>query len=149
MSKQAQWISCKTQSSPINWFVSILSSFRKKATHPMGTSLDLPGTSGQRRSCLTSCQFCGWNSPLRLALIKGGPDFGYRPEFIINLQSWLINYLRARKIIFLTLEAKCWQNILSVLGFGYLCLISTECNHVYVHSLMFSSVHLKYLDNLC
>lgn len=149
MSKQAQWISCKTQSSPINWFVSILSSFRKKATHPMGTSLDLPGTSGQRRSCLTSCQFCGWNSPLRLALNQRRPRFWVQARIHHQLAKLVDKLFESKKNNLPHVRSKVLAKYSEVLGFGYLCLISTECNHVYVHSLMFSSVHLKYLDNLC
>lgn len=76
MSRQAQWIPCKnTLPSPINWFVSILSSFRKEATQPVRASLDLE-VSGQRRSCLISLwHFCGWNSPLRLILNQRRPRF--------------------------------------------------------------------------
>lgn len=114
MSTQEQCISCKTHCLLPLIGLSLFSQVLEKK-HPMGASLDLPGTSGQRRSCLRSCQFYGWKS-LRLALNQRSPDFGCRPEFIINVQRWLINYLRARKITFLTLEAKCWQTILSVLG---------------------------------
>lgn len=74
MSKQKQWISCKTHCLLPLIGLSLFSQVLEKK-HPSGTSLDLPGTSGQRRSCLISCRFCEWNSPLRLALNQRRPRF--------------------------------------------------------------------------